>query len=189
MNKHVLREHLTVNRQANDFYATKPDDVRIIMELENIKGLKIFEPCAGQGHMAEELMKDNVVITNELYNYGYNTNYNFDFLTDNIDEKFDMVVMNPPYKGADKFVLKALDYSDKVIVFQKLSFLEGQNRYRDIFSQGILKTVYVYSYRTLCAKEGDFEKYNCATIAFAWYVFDKNYNGDPEIKWITKEEL
>lgn len=158
--KHALREHLNVNRQQHDFYATKPEDVRIIMNLENIKNLNVFEPCAGQGHMSEELRKDNFVITNELHEYEYKTDYNFDFLTETPKIFFDIVVMNPPYKGADKFVLKALEYSDKVVVFQKLSFLEGQGRYKEIFSQNILKTVYVYSYRTLCAKEGNFEKYS-----------------------------
>lgn len=45
--------------------------------------------------------------------------------------------------------------------------------------------VYVSSSRLQCAKNGDFDKYANTAVAYAWYVWQKGYDGNTIIKWIN----
>lgn len=70
-------------------------------------------------------------------------------------------------------------------MFLKLQFLEGKAR-RALFEKWPPKTVYVSSSRLHCAMNGDFEKNaNSGAIAYAWYVWQKDYTGDTVVKWIN----
>ena len=73
---------------------------------------------------------------------------------------------------------------NKVAMFLKLTFLEGQKR-KAMFQKYPPKIVYVSSSRLNCAKDGDFEKYKSSAIAYAWFVWEKGYQGDPVIKWFN----
>lgn len=94
---------------------------------------------------------------------------------------------NPPYRYAQEFVEHALELipdGNKVFMFLKLTFLEGQKR-RKLFDSKQLKTVYVSSKRIICAKNGDFKDINGSAVAYGWFEFEKGYNGDPRILWIN----
>lgn len=177
------------NRHINDLYTTDPKVVRELIEIENIKGLTILENCAGMGHMAEELKKDNHVITNDKYFYGYTTDYQLDFLKEKlpINCNIDAVVINPPFKHSYDFIMESFKYSNKVYVFEKLTFLEGVARHNKLFSLGHLEKVYVYSYRPKCNKGGN--KLSGLMLAWAWYCFDLNYHGLPTLDWIYRGKV
>lgn len=89
------------------------------------------------------------------------------------------IITNPPYKYALEFVEKALDIvneGNKVAMFLKLTFLEGQKRKQ--FLTNNPPKVYVYSKRQICAKNGEFEKISSSAVAYAWFVWEKGYKGD-----------
>ena len=69
-------------------------------------------------------------------------------------------------------------------MFLKLTFLEGQAR-KQFFLENPPKTVYVSSSRLNCAKQGDFVTYTSSAIAYAWFIWEKGYQGDTIIKWIN----
>lgn len=72
-------------------------------------------------------------------------------------------------------------------MFLKLTFLEGKARQIDLFSKHPPKKVYVFSERVMCAKNGDFEtmkQTGGSAVAYAWYVWEKGYQGKTEIEWI-----
>jgi len=100
------------------------------------------------------------------------------------------IITNPPYKYAAEFVdhaLKLIPDGNKVFMFLKLQFLEGKTR-RALFGTKQLKTLYVSSSRIMCAKNGKFAEMKAgggSAVAYAWYEFQKGYNGDPVIKWIN----
>ena len=98
------------------------------------------------------------------------------------------IITNPPFNQGLEFVthaLKLVKPGNKVFMFLKLQFLEGQKR-RCLFDSKQLKTVYVSSKRMSCASNGDFNKYKSSSaIAYAWFEFEKGFNGDPVIKWIN----
>lgn len=73
------------------------------------------------------------------------------------------------------------------IMFLKTTFLEGQSRYKKIFSK--TPPIYIYQFvsRILCAKNGDFEKMRKgggSAVSYAWFVFQKGYYGNTTVKWI-----
>lgn len=65
----------------------------------------------------------------------------------------------------------------------RLAFLEGQKRY-ELFNIFPPKTVYVFSKRLNCAKNGEFESSKSSGIAFAWFVWEVGYQGETILKWI-----
>ncbi len=93
----------------------------------------------------------------------------------------DNIVTNPPFSLSTEFCMKALKLArNKVAIFNKLSFLESKIR-QHIFKQGYLKNIYVYSKRVNLQKN---QQQNIGMLAFAWFVFDKTYQGRPTLDWI-----
>ena len=96
------------------------------------------------------------------------------------------IVTNPPYEYAMEFVIKALDIvpqGEKVAMFLRTLFLEGQKRYDKIFKENPPKTVYVFSKRQVCSKVDDFTE--GSAVSYAWFVWEKGFSGNTEIKWIN----
>ena len=148
----------------------------------------IWEPACGGGHLSERLKHfGHSVYSTDLIDRGYGDDH-FDFLT--CDKRWHGdIVTNPPYKYAMEFAGHALDLIDigsAVVLFLKLTFLEGQKR-APLFDRGELESVYVFRKRILCAKNADFEglkKAGGSAVAYAWFVFRKGYSGCPKIMWI-----
>lgn len=95
------------------------------------------------------------------------------------------IITNPPYKYAKEFVEHALEISadgTKIAMFLKLTFLEGKGR-RDLFRNNPPQTVYVSSARLQCGKNGVFD--GASMVAYAWFVWQKGYDGPTNIKWIN----
>ena len=69
-------------------------------------------------------------------------------------------------------------------MFLKLTFLEGKSR-RKFFKKYPPKKIYVCSGRIACAKNGDFKNQMSSAVAYAWFVWEKGYQGKPTIEWIN----
>lgn len=110
-----------------------------------------------------------------------------DFLSKDNTEWNGDIVTNPPYKYAQEFVEKALQIipeGHKVAMFLKLQFLEGKHR-RVLFDAMPPKRVYVSTSRLKCAMNGDFDSVGGSATAYAWFVWEKGFSGDPIIKWFN----
>lgn len=186
---HGASSHSETERQENDYYATEPKAVQKLLDREKFYKT-IWECASGGGHISEVLKKNNYnVISTDKYNYGYADQiYTFDFLSDeflsNCDCHFD-IITNPPYKFAMEFCETAIERigdGHKVAMFLKLTFLEGKAR-REFFRKYPPKKIYVFSSRVNCAKNGDFTNSQSA-VCYAWFIWEKNFNGLPEIDWI-----
>ena len=97
------------------------------------------------------------------------------------------IITNLPYKYALEFVenaLRMVEPGRKVAMFLKLTFLEGKGR-KQFFRDNPPKTVYVSSSRLKCARNGDFGATASSAVAYAWFVWEKGYAGNPAIKWIN----
>lgn len=112
-----------------------------------------------------------------------------EFICDSIDLTYD-ILTNPPYKYAMEFVLRALELLQsgcKCYMFLKLTFLESEKRYKELFAKQPPKAIYVFSKRVLCAKNGEFERMReggGSAVAYAWFVWQKGYAGKTEVSWI-----
>lgn len=180
--------HSESEREQNDYYATEPKAVELLLDEEKFSNV-IWEPACGGGYISEVLKKHGYeVISTDLIDRGYGEgNKDFFEFTSPVDVD---IITNPPYKIAKEFVEHALEViteGHKVAMFLKLTFLESKKR-RELFEKYPPKVIYVSSSRLQCAKNGDFETYKKGTgtaIAYAWYVWEKGFKGDPIIKWIN----
>ena len=176
--------HVPEERQKHDYYATEPEAVEMLCELETFSP-KIWECACGEGHMSKVLeSKGYKVKSTDLIDRGFGEG-GIDFLKTNEFFGGD-IITNPPYKYAQEFIEHALELipeGNKVVMFLKVQFLEGQKR-RDLFMLNPPKTVYVSSSRLACAKNGDFKDVTRA-VAYAWFVWEKGFDGDTTIKWFN----
>lgn len=190
MNESLFRNlgatnHSPLTREADDFYATEPKAVELLLEKEEFNHY-VLEPACGKGHITEVLLKHGyATVSFDIVDRGYN-GIQKDFFT---LQKWDGdIITNPPYKDALKFVRHALEIVNggaKIAMFLRLQFLEGKERGK-FFLENPPKKIYVASGRLNVAKNGEFEKYKKANaMAFAWYIWKKGYGGKPMVDWIN----
>lgn len=182
---HWASSHSEWERQEDDYYATDPKTIDDLVKYIDLSGKNIWEPSCGEGHLSKQLESHWLkVISSDLIDRWYGKWW-VDFLECN--KKFDChVVTNPPYKFAKEFVEHSLHLIPEwniVAMFLKLTFLEWIARH-SFFQKHPPKTVYVYSKRQMCAKNGEFEKYKSNAVAYCWFVWEKWYQWKPEIEWI-----
>ena len=121
--------HGLSEREKNDFYATDPIAIKLLLEKETFNK-DIWECACGAGHLSEPLKENGYnVLSTDLIDRGYGDGC-IDFLK--YDGKWNGdIITNPPYKYAKEFVQKALDIiptGNKVAMFLKLTFLESYGR-------------------------------------------------------------
>ena len=146
-------------------------------------------PQWGGGSIASVLVDhDYKVQSMDIVDRGYTGTEVRDFLAitqDDLNFSPD-IITNPPYALAKEFVEHALDISMdsvKVAMFLKIQFLESKKRY-ELFKKYPPKKIYVFVNRVNCGKNGIFGKESSA-VCYAWFVWEKGYNGLPQVDWIA----
>ena len=175
--------HSSLTREVNDYYATDPKAVELLLEKEKFSS-RVLEPSCGEGHISKVLQDEGYKVeSHDLVDRGFGTVK--DFFT---VEKFDGdIITNPPYKIALDFVKHSLEIipdGNKVAMFLKIQFLESKSR-RIFFDEFPPKKIYVASSRLICAMNGEFDKYKSSAACYAWFIWEKGYTGKPEIDWIN----
>lgn len=167
-------------RPENDFYPTPPEATQKLLDVE-VFGGGIWEPACGDGSITRVLRRNGYYVFEsdiEPRNDGLELDF---MLSDQLRAR--SIVTNPPFKIAQQFAQHALDLGcDKLALLCKLSFLEGGTR-GQWFPQTPLKNVYVFSKRLTMTRNGEPSR-NGGMIAFAWYVWERGYNGRPMIGWL-----
>jgi hypothetical protein len=183
------RTGATGERHEQDYYATPPEAVRALLAVENFNHL-ILEPCCGEGHISKELLADDalyIVESYDLFDRGYGNRADFLCRMGNgIDKWGGDIVTNPPFATALEFIQRSLEITQdgaKVAMLLRTAFLEGQKR-KIFFEECPPKTVWQFSKRIACAKNGDFKTQGGGAMAYAWFVWEKGYKGDTVIKWL-----
>lgn len=170
--------------------------------LSNCKGdcgFFIWECAAGNGNLSNWLKQNSYnVVASDLKYRGCTDGSivdGLDFLTTYPYNKFKgaaahpfVIITNPPYSLATEFIEHALDILPEgglYIALMNITYLAGQKRYQRVYSKGSLREIYVFSKRIECWKNGEQPKDKCGSIAnYAWYVFQKGYNGQPTLYWL-----
>lgn len=188
------RNGAKTDRDPNDFYSTFPDSVKRFLEQYKKDGeslnLLVLEPCAGNGHISKTLEQTGHVVQSwDIVQREFPLQKVCDFLKtypENYPSQID-VLTNPPFKLSIEFIQHSLEIVEtgcRVIMFLKVQFLEGLKRYESLYSKGFLRFVYVHVSRQPCALNGEFEKYDAKTQCYCWFVFEKGYKGECELRWI-----
>src|SRR5690606_7928796 len=159
-------------REENDFYPTPKYAVEELLKREQFNG-DIWECACGNGDISEVLKNNgHNDISTDIIDRGYGTIQDFfksDLTANNI-------ITNPPFKLALEFIQEAKSKTNrKIAMFLKTVFLESEKRKQMFLDEKYpLKTIYQFSKRVTLYKEGKKMK-NSGMIAYAWYVWDKNY--------------
>jgi len=175
----------TRERVEDDFYATPTVATEALFRVETFEG-NVYEPACGNGMMSEIIKKYNHCYSSDLVDRGYGQT-NTDFLIANWTT-VDNVITNPPFNLFQEFAEKSIEISkNKIALFGKLQALEGKKR-ATFMQNSPLKTVYVFKKRINPLRNGspvdENEKPWASTMAFAWFVWEKGYTGEPTIKWL-----
>ena len=175
------------DREDNDYYATDPKAIELLLHEERFAH-DVWECACGEGHLAKVLTAHGYrVVPTDLIDRGFGRG-GIDFLKWETPFPGD-IITNPPYKYAQEFVEHALELihpGNKVAMFLKIQFLEGKAR-RKLFDAAPPRTIYISTSRLRCAKNGEFDKYRSTApcCCYAWFIWEKGYTGAPEIKWFN----
>lgn len=185
--------HTKKSRAENDYYATDPKAIDILLKETNIQlNQPIWECACGENHLS-----------NRLKQYGYDV-FSTDIIERNapIDKVIDFleledkvqwegdIITNPPYVSANKFVEKALNViptGHHVVMLLKVLFLESKSR-KKLFKKYPPKSVYIFSSRITCAKNAMFDTSKSnggGALAYAWFIWEKGYTGQTTLDWIN----
>lgn len=177
-------------RKEFDFYATHPKSVISFLD-EFLKGHSIntaWEPACGNGNISEVLKEYGInVHSTDLVNRGYGHAF-FDFLEPQlVSPQVDAIITNPPFILAEQFIKRAIELKPKrfVIMYLKLTFLEGKKRYK-LFQKYQPSEIYVHSSRQGCSPFGETDFQNGGSVAYAWYVWrtDRMGPAHPYLFWL-----
>lgn len=176
--------HSNTQRQSDDFYATEPKAVNLLLGLEKFEG-SIWECACGAGHLSKEMKRLGYeVLSTDLVYRGYGLG-DIDFLKIKMKSQSN-IITNPPYKYANEFILKGMDILEKgkkLALFLPIRYLEGKER-KLLFQKFPPKTVWVSSSRLKCAPNGEFNKEG-SSVSYAWFVWQKGYSGQTQLKWFN----
>ena len=179
--------HVADERAANDYYATDPRAVEMLLQMETFAPV-IWEPACGEGHISTVLAAHGYeVISTDLIYRGFGDPEPLNFLEETLDGFEGDIITNPPYSVGLQFVERALESvrpGGKVAMFLKVQFLEGKRR-GEFFKKSPPRSVYISRSRLACYKNGDLTTNPESAIAYAWYVWEKGFTGDPVIKWFN----
>ncbi len=189
----------TEERQEDDFYITPPAAIDDLLKLWQIPvGKKIWENAVGNGSLFYKLKDLGFNVTGSdknTWKQGFFVNnflQNPNWFENQFGSKPDIILTNPPYgrKILNEWITKSLEQTRRwLVLFCKLTLLESIERAKIFKSQMNLKHVFVYGprinpIRWSYVKEGIKLK-SSGTAAYAWYVWDKTYQGLPTIDWIV----
>lgn len=180
--------HISEERQKEDYYATHPDMVRDLLNAGVPLRKRVWEPACGEGHIVNVLReRGHEVCATDIVDRGCPDSCVQDFLWEfdgapmgDVD-----IMTNPPYATALEFVERALAYVQpgaNVWMLLRLQFLEGKAR-RRLYDVAPPAGVWVFSERRDCGKNGDFSK-SRGGIAYAWFHWVKGRNKHTTVKWL-----
>lgn len=183
---------------TNDWYATHPESTELFFKKCNERNFilpsNIWECACGDGAMSKVIESHGYkVLSTDLIGRGFGEgDVNFLQLDKNTLPKAykpfcKCIMTNPPYAYSQGFVEKSLELLDDdgiCIMYLKLTFLETTKRLK-LFNNHKLKHIWVHSNRQACGKNGGVFKNGNSATCYAWYIWDKQYDGLPEIDWIV----
>lgn len=185
--------HTDKERQTDDFYATDPSAIDLLLSYTDIVlPKKIWEPSCGMGHLSRRLVERGYdVMSTDLVYRGYGEG-GVNFFEQLVLPRCDIgcILTNPPYKYATEYVTHALSLlrdGGLLCLFLKTTFAEGSERYKRIFSITPPQFVLQCVKRVLCAKNGEFDymrAHGGSAVSYAWWVWQKGYKGKTTLDWI-----
>jgi len=158
----------------NDFIQTPKEITEKLLEFEKFEG-NILEPCCGAGAISEVLKsKGYKVFSFDKFSYGYGVQKDLFEISD----EYDNVITNPPFTQQQKVKKHLISIARKKVAL--LWYVKNIGNEIETKTSKNLKTIYVFNKRInwVETKLG---------WLFAWFIWEKEYDGDITIKRIKLE--
>ena len=180
-------------RISDDYYATNPEAVRMLLGQHSFRGKRILEPCVGAGHIANALNEyyEEEITCVDIIDRGYPNTIIADFLNWETDKRFDTIITNPPYSLAKEFVFKCMELlipNGQLAMFLRIQFLETIGR-KELFDRYPPRFIYVFRKRMPIFNNGteldpSTGKPWATTLCNAWFIWQKGSTSEPIIRWL-----
>lgn len=177
--------------RRDDLYETPPEATLALLRAENLPAT-LWEPACGPGAMVRVLRgAGHDVVATDLVDYGSpdQDHGGWDFLLEHkLPAGVEMICTNPPFKLAGEFVEHALKLCPRVVMLLRLTFLESERR-TEILDGGQLARVHVFKNRlSMMHRAGWDGPRATSAIAFAWFCWDRDHRGPPELHRLSTKE-
>lgn len=174
---------------ALDYFPTPPWAVRGFCEWLTgigweLDGLTCWEPACGEGHMAMALAEwFGHVHPSDIFPYGFGEVRDFLpqplFDDPRFERAFDWVITNPPFTKAGEFASAALGRARHgVALLLRTAWLEGEERWRELFSGPRRPTVWLQSVERIAMFEGRLDPGGSSATAYGWAVWFLTPDGE-----------
>lgn len=193
--RHKVKRNSHVWARADRDYYIEPewcDDA--LFRAERFRG-GVLDPACGSGRIVKaalrrglDAMGADVVRRRQRFPFTF---MHRDFLAPTYpDVDCDNIVSNPPYRDSLMFAKLALQRARKVALLMPLAWLTGDTRAQWI-AESPLKVVYVLTPRPsmppgFVIERG--EKPEGGRLDFAWFVWSRNFDGAPSLKWLRRDQ-
>ena len=210
----LMGSHSATERAKDDFYQSSPEIANALFECVNagIKGNKLYaaglentviiDSSAGTGVLLEPFEnKCWLQIGYDIADRGYEHVIIRDWFNVNADmwkkeicfyPRPKIIVQNPPFKLALKFVqhgLELLNKGELLFSLHRIQFLETRERFAKLYgNKQKPKYVFVFANRVTCVAPGIPNKGQGA-MCYAWFMWQKGFRGNTQIKWIIDGRL
>lgn len=167
------------DRVEADFYTEAPWAVDALLKAEVIEGVA-FDPAVGSGNIpARCKAAGHFCRGSDLHDRGAGFPTH-DFLADDpwMGIGVRTIITNPPFALAEAFADRALSlpHISKIIIFQRLAWLEGKVR-GPWFQRTGLTRVWVHSSRVSLAPNGEDIPKTGGSTAYAWFIWCRGHVG------------
>lgn len=144
----------------------------------------LWDPCDGLGDLSQPLIDHGFDVWRSDIEPRGRDILQLDFMAANITASERPIVMNPPFKLTPEFIDKGLSVRPRLYMFNRTSVLETNKRAANFTSgRWPLKYYYQFAFRVGCSK-GESREPLAKAVMYAWYVFDKEYKGEPILRWL-----
>ena len=171
-------------RAADDYYVEPRWAVEAMLDAVGPINGWIWDPACGGGTIPSACASRGIRaigtdIVQRAPGFG-----RFDFLEET-QLRAPTIISNPPFRLAEAFVRHALELrARRVVLLCCLAFLEGRERYRELFEQSPPAEVLVHCRRVSMPPGGTDIPARGGSTAFAWYVWQEGKRGEPVLRWL-----
>lgn len=168
-------------RPEDDFYPTPSRATKALLNVESFSG-SVWECACGNGAMSKVIeSRGYTVVSTDKYPKDYGSALDFLYASELLA---DNIMTNPPFEFFNAFIERSYALKpEKFCLFGKLAVLEGVER-SEILERTHLTRVWVFRNRVSLTRNGDGKVNGGGMIAFAWFVWERGYQGKPTIGWI-----
>ena len=180
----------TVHRSIQDHYSTPAPIVRLLLDHEHFEG-SILEPCVGEARVVEHVLQERGYADVTCFDIAGHGNERRDFFE--IEERYDVVLTNPPYNQHAAFIAHAKRIArKKIALLMPLNYLTGKQRQTDIWDDETfpLSKVLVLNRGVNFLAEDPFaDRVQPSQLYCAWFIFEFGHQGPPAIAWLDTHSV